>query len=230
MSDISYVSASTVAATSSSSTSDTDSSTTSSVSEDQEVFLSLLLTQLENQNPLDPVDTTEFTNQLVSYSSLEQQMEMNEKLDTMISSIESSSSLSVFSYIGAEVDVDLSTSVMQSDEAEWTYVLDDDAESVMLEITDGDGSTVSTYEAVDGDAGTYSFTLDNADLSEYLDEGTVLYLNVIATDSNGDSVETSVSSTVTVNSVEAAGDDTTLSAGNFSFTTDNITALRQSEA
>ncbi|MDG2530044.1 flagellar hook capping protein [Caulobacter zeae] len=46
-------------------------------------FLKLLMTQLTNQNPLDPTDPTEFTSQLATYSSLEQQINMNDTLTTM---------------------------------------------------------------------------------------------------------------------------------------------------
>jgi flagellar basal-body rod modification protein FlgD len=73
-------------ATSAAATTATSMTTSSSnnIADDKEAFLKILLTQLENQNPLDPVDTTEFTNQLVAYSSLEQLMTMNEKLDNLI--------------------------------------------------------------------------------------------------------------------------------------------------
>lgn len=78
MTDISSAtSAATTAAT-------TTTTTSTSISDDKEAFLKILLTQLENQNPLSPVDTTEFTSQLVSYSSLEQLITMNEKLDSLI--------------------------------------------------------------------------------------------------------------------------------------------------
>jgi flagellar basal-body rod modification protein FlgD len=77
MSDVSSV-------TSAATTTATTTSSSSSIDEDKTAFLKLLMTQLENQNPLDPVDTTEFTNQLVMYSQLEQMMTMNSKLDTLI--------------------------------------------------------------------------------------------------------------------------------------------------
>ena len=52
-------------------------------------FLQLLMTQLTNQNPLDPTDPTEFTSQLATYSSLEQQISMNDTLSTMSDSLSS---------------------------------------------------------------------------------------------------------------------------------------------
>jgi flagellar basal-body rod modification protein FlgD len=52
-------------------------------------FLKLLMTQLTNQNPLDPTDPTEFTSQLATYSGLEQQINMNDTLTTMSDSLSS---------------------------------------------------------------------------------------------------------------------------------------------
>jgi flagellar basal-body rod modification protein FlgD len=78
-------------ATTATSTASTTSVTSSydGLASDKEAFLGILLTQLENQNPLDPVDTTEFTSQLVSYSQLEQLINMNAKLDTLLATQES---------------------------------------------------------------------------------------------------------------------------------------------
>lgn len=70
-------------ATSAATTTSTTSSSSSSLKLGTTDFLKLLMTQLENQNPLDPSDPTEFTSQLATYSSLEQQISMNDTLTTM---------------------------------------------------------------------------------------------------------------------------------------------------
>ena len=124
--DISLVSSQTSLASSqaSAASSTTTSTAAEEAAETKEMFLKLLLTQLENQDPLEPVDTTEFTNQLVSYSSLEQQIETNEKLDELTSAVSSSSSFSALSFMGATVDVESSSSVIQEGSATWTYALE----------------------------------------------------------------------------------------------------------
>jgi flagellar basal-body rod modification protein FlgD len=69
-----------------SSTSTTSSSSTSSSSDlDKDAFLQLLVTQMQNQNPLDPMDSTEFVSQLATFSSLEQMTTMNENMTSLIS-------------------------------------------------------------------------------------------------------------------------------------------------
>ncbi len=52
--------------------------------DDIDTFLRLLTTQLQNQDPLDPVDTTQFTEQIANYSGVEQQIRTNQKLDQLI--------------------------------------------------------------------------------------------------------------------------------------------------
>jgi flagellar basal-body rod modification protein FlgD len=70
-------------ATSAATTTSATSSSSSSLKLGTTDFLKLLMTQLENQNPLDPSDPTEFTSQLATYSQLEQQISMNDTLTTM---------------------------------------------------------------------------------------------------------------------------------------------------
>lgn len=227
MSSVSYVSALTSTASSSASTSST--STDSTTSDDKATFLKLLMTQLENQNPLDPVDTTEFTNQLVAYSSLEQQMNTNDKLDSVISSLNSSSSLSAFSYIGADVDIDTNQSVVQDGTAEWKFSLEDDAKDATLKVSDSSGKVLYTQSLSATDAGTYDFSVDSVADNLNLANGTPLYLSVSAEDTAGNNINTSILSSVTVDGVQTGGDGSlTLYAGNTSFSSDDIEAMRQS--
>jgi flagellar basal-body rod modification protein FlgD len=73
----------TIASTTSAATTAATSSSSSSLALGTTDFLQLLMTQLTNQNPLDPTDPTEFTSQLATYSGLEQQINMNTTLSTM---------------------------------------------------------------------------------------------------------------------------------------------------
>ena len=226
MTSISYVSTSTEATNNASTSTDTD--TTSTLSEEKEIFLNILLTQLENQNPLDPVDTTEFTNQLVAYSSLEQEMTINQNLETVVSTLKSANALSAFSYLGTDVEIDSPVSIMQDGEAEWSYILEDDAENVTLQVLNSSGEVLASYGVEEGSAGTYSMTIASSDLAEEVEDGTVLYLSVIATDAEGEDIKTDAMAVVTVDGVESSEEATTLTAGSLIFTTDDVIAMRQS--
>ena len=61
-------------------------STTAPSTVDYDAFLQLLVTQLQNQDPTEPTDNAELMSQLASFSSVEQQVQMNEKLDQLITS------------------------------------------------------------------------------------------------------------------------------------------------
>jgi flagellar basal-body rod modification protein FlgD len=70
-----------------------------------DTFLQLLTTQLQNQNPLDPLDTNQFTEQLVGFASVEQQINENTNLQTLISMQQTSEATSALQLVGSTVTV-----------------------------------------------------------------------------------------------------------------------------
>ncbi len=229
MTGISYASSATQLVAGDTTTGSSASDANKSLSEEKQLFLSILLTQLENQNPLDPVDTTEFTNQLVAYSSLEQEMEINDNLEKMLLTMNSANTLSSVSYLGANVDVNTKASVMQGDQAKWSYAIEEDAENVTIQIVNSDNEVLVAYGADDSAAGTYDISVSNADLTAEVAEGTDLYLVVIAVDSQGEQIETDIVGSVTVDGVESSGDEVTLTAGSISFSVDDVVSLRMKD-
>ena len=79
-----------------------------------DTFLTLLTTQLKNQNPLDPLDTNQFTQQLVEFASVEQQVNMNSNLQTLISMQQTSQSLQALQLVGQTVTVNSSTAALSN--------------------------------------------------------------------------------------------------------------------
>ena len=76
-----------------------------SLSENYTMFLTLLTTQLKNQNPLDPMKSETFTQQLVQMSSVEQSIQTNKNLETLISA-------SAFQAANTAVDITSSNPVI----------------------------------------------------------------------------------------------------------------------
>ena len=66
-------------------------------------FLQLLTTQLQNQNPLDPLDTNQFTQQLVSFAQVEQQLRSNDQLSTLVSLQQTAQSTAALNFVGQTV-------------------------------------------------------------------------------------------------------------------------------
>ena len=84
-------------------------------------FLQLLTTQLKNQDPLSPMDTNQFTQQLVEFAGVEQQMKSNDTLSTLVSLQQSAQSTSqALALVGATVVVERLTAQLSNGKAAWT--------------------------------------------------------------------------------------------------------------
>src|SRR5689334_16773248 len=70
-----------------------------------QTFLTLLTTQLQNQNPLDPLDTNQFTQQLVQFASVEQQIKMNTQLQSLVSLQQTAQNSQALGFVGKTVTV-----------------------------------------------------------------------------------------------------------------------------
>src|SRR5947209_3814160 len=106
-------------------------------------FLTLLTTQLKNQNPLDPLDTNQFTQQLVQFAQVEQQMKSNDQLQTLISLQQSSQATAALSFIGQTVVLDGSSTQMTNSSATWNLNVSKPA-TATVNIQDAKGQTVYT--------------------------------------------------------------------------------------
>jgi len=110
----------TSATSSTTGTTTTGSSGTSNVAGAQtlagnfDTFLQLLTTQLQNQNPLDPLDTNEFTQQLVEFASVEQQVNMNSNLQTLISLQQGQTDTAALQMLGDTVTINSTTAALSS--------------------------------------------------------------------------------------------------------------------
>src|SRR5712672_1963913 len=84
-------------------------------------FLQLLTTQLKNQNPLDPLDTNQFTQQLVQFAGVEQQMNMNTQLQTLVSLQQTAQNSQALGFVGKTVMVSGATAPLTNGQAQWTF-------------------------------------------------------------------------------------------------------------
>ena len=87
--------------------------------ENFQTFLTLLTTQLQNQNPLDPLDTNQFTQQLVQFAGVEQQLKTNDQLTTLVSLQQTAQSTQALTFVGKTAVVDGSTAAMTNGSATW---------------------------------------------------------------------------------------------------------------
>ena len=83
-------------------------------------FLQLLTTQLKNQNPLDPLDTNQFTQQLVQFAQVEQQLKSNDQLQTLVALQKTAQATAALDFVGATVAVDGGTAALANGQAVWS--------------------------------------------------------------------------------------------------------------
>src|SRR5882672_717187 len=84
-------------------------------------FLQLLTTQLKNQNPLDPLDTNQFTQQLVQFSGVEQQLKTNDFLSSRVQANANSINTNAVGYIGKTVTASGTRSELANGKAVWNF-------------------------------------------------------------------------------------------------------------
>ncbi len=139
-----------------------DNSSRQTLSADMNTFLTLLTTQLKYQDPMDPMDTAEFTNQLVQYSSVEQSIQTNEKLDTLLSLNIANLGAQAVSYIGKTVQVLGDVMPLENGKAKATYTLDKDVTAVTITVKDMNGKVVYSEQGKIT-SGTHEFTWNGKD-------------------------------------------------------------------
>src|SRR5690606_13930211 len=89
------------------------------IAQNFDTFLQLLTTQLKNQNPLDPLDTNQFTQQLVQFAQVEQQMNTNTALGTLIEAQRTGQATAALGFLGATVTIDGDTANLANSQATW---------------------------------------------------------------------------------------------------------------
>src|SRR3954452_8242996 len=109
--------------TSTNSTSDSTGINKNTLAGNFQTFLTLLTTQLKNQNPLDPLDTNQFTQQLVQFAQVEQQLKQNEQLTTLIAIEKSAQATTALAFVGSTVAVDGQTTALANGKANWSFTV-----------------------------------------------------------------------------------------------------------
>jgi flagellar basal-body rod modification protein FlgD len=149
-------------------------------------FLQLLTTQLKNQNPLDPLDTNQFTQQLVQFAQVEQQLKQNDQLATLVSLQKTAQSTAALGFVGETVVVDGATASLASGQANWSLNVPKPA-TVTVNINNATGQNVFTGNYT-MQAGINDFTWDgkSANGTQWPDGSYTM--TVTAKDSSGQTV------------------------------------------
>lgn len=158
--------------------------TSKSLASDFDDFLRLLTTQLQNQDPLSPMDSNEFTNQLVQFSQVEQQINGNQKLDSLLGLQLSSATSVALGYVGLDASYVSNEAYFDGETpVNITYSLGETSSKATMRIVDEAGDTVYTEE-VSGASGKNNLTWGGKDSSgTKMDVGTyTVYIDALNKD------------------------------------------------
>lgn len=159
---------------------------------DTQSFLRLLTAQLTNQDPLQPVDPTQWVTQLAQFSSVEQQVSSNNMMSQVLSELRTGGDRADMGYIGRTVEVVSDQVGVKNGQLNATYTIPDGASSVQMRLLDGQGNLVHSFDA-DMSAGTHALSWNGvkADGSTVADGSYTLAVE--ARDAKGDTLDTAVS-------------------------------------
>ena len=218
-----------ISTTSSATATDTASSqATVQINQTFDDFLQLLVTQLKNQDPVSPMDPTEFTNQLVSFSQVEQQIHTNQNLEELIA-LQSDTWLGQpLDYLGQSVEVVGGTFTYDDEPVEMSYGVPSGAAGVVVQIVNSAGTTVY-QEAGSTTAGRHTLTWDGTTSDgDYAPPG--LYRVVAsAVTSDGEMAELATATQGVVTGVESLDGETRLLIGGVAIDPADIIAVRQTD-
>lgn len=177
------------------------SSALNQLSSNFSTFLTLLTTQLKNQDPTSPMDSNQFTQQLVEFSQVEQQINTNTNLNTLITQGQTQIGAYATSYLGKSVSITNGNAALSQGSATWTYNLGTVAAQTTLTIADAKGKVVYSG-AGETAAGNHQFAWNGKDNNgNQLNDGTYT-LAVSAQTAGGSGVTANVSSTGTVSEID----------------------------
>jgi flagellar basal-body rod modification protein FlgD len=215
--------------TSSSSSSSSSSASAASLANTQiagnfQSFLQLLTTQLQNQNPLSPLDTNQFTQQLVEFAGVQQQINTNDSLATLVSLQQTAQSSQALQFVGKTAVVKGSTAALSNNQATWELNVPT-ASNVTISIANSSGSTVysNTFAASAGNNQEFNWNGLGSDGTQ-LPAGNYT-LTATAKDSNGATVGVTTSVAGVVSSVDLTQSPPLLSIGGQTFTVNQVESI-----
>jgi len=189
-----------------------------------QTFLTLLTTQLQNQNPMDPLDTNQFTQQLVQFAGVEQQLKTNDQLTALVSLQQTAQSTQALGFVGKTAVVDGSTAVLTKGAATWNIGVPTNS-NVSISITNSTGQTVynNNYNVQAGQNQSFAWDGKGNDGTQWPDGQ--YKLTATGTDTAGNTVAVTTQIQGMVNSVDLTQSPPLLSINGQNYTVNQIKSI-----
>jgi flagellar basal-body rod modification protein FlgD len=217
----SVVSGTTTLPAGSSTASNTNALASQQIAGNFQTFLQLLTTQLQNQNPLDPLDTNQFTQQLVEFAGVEQQLNANSSLQTLVSLEQTTQSTQALQFVGKTAVVNGNTNTLTNSSATWDLNVPSNS-NVTVSIANSAGQTVftGTYSANAGNNQPFTWNGQGNDGTQWPDGQYTM--SATATDASGNSVGVTTQVQGVVSSVDLTQSPPLLTIGGQTYTVNQI--------
>jgi flagellar basal-body rod modification protein FlgD len=190
-----------------------------------DTFLSILTTQLKNQNPLDPLDTNQFTQQLVQFTGVEQQLKTNQFLEALLLNTQTSYRADAVSYIGKQVTASGETAELIDGGAYWAYNAEANVANATVTIKNSAGQVVYTENgSLNSGPGAFLWDGIGSDGSKKPDG--VYTIEIKGTNLAGNTVKVSTSSVGVVTGVDFSGKEPMLIVGKNKLAISDVTDVR----
>jgi flagellar basal-body rod modification protein FlgD len=198
----------------------------SALSQNMDAFLMLLTTQLKNQDPLSPQDSTQWVTQLVQFSGVEQAIHQRQSLENLVNLQLAWQSTSAVTYIGKTVEASGEHVFLRNGEATIRYKLDEDAGAATVIIKDLSGKTVREL-TVNRTKGEHTVTWNGKDSDGVaLDDG---FYSITVKATKGQNIEVGATTKFSgvVESIENVGGQVLLHVGTSKLSIGDITSVRE---
>lgn len=190
-----------------------------------DTFLNILTTQLKNQNPLDPLDTNQFTQQLVQFSGVEQQLKTNDFLQSLILNSQAATATQATSFIGKTVTASTTMSELANGSASWNLNVDKDAGNSTIVIKDASGAEVfRTTGALTAGQNTFNWDGTGSNGKSY--PAGSYQISVDGRDTDGNYVPVNTEMSGVVDSVDFTGSEPFLMIGGAHISLSSIKSVK----
>ncbi len=202
----------------------TQNTSLASLSSNFETFMTLLTAQLKAQDPLSPLDTKDFTNQLVQFSGVEQQIKTNDLLTKLSSSLSVSAGSLAVSYLGKTATATTNEAAIADNKAVWNYQMPANATSVAMKIYDSNNKLVYTGEGEKA-AGSHSFEWNGKSSNGTQNKSGTFKLVIEAKNSSGVTLSPSITRSGTISYVDMSGSEPKVKIDGFNVELSSVTSV-----
>jgi flagellar basal-body rod modification protein FlgD len=196
-----------------------------SLASDVESFLQLLTTQLKYQDPLSPMDSTEFTSQLAQFATVEQGINTNSNLESLLALTRSNQAATALSYIGKTVEAKGNANMLKDGQAEFKYTLGKQSASTTIVVRNSANQVVYSGPG-ETKAGTYGFTWDGKNTYGEQQPDGAYSISVTTTDAEGNSGAATTFIVGTIDGADMSGESVNVMVGSVVVPFENIVTLR----